>query len=124
MKYFLLFISLTIFITTHLSAQNKAVLDQVEEIEKAVTKEFEIAMQAPEGSLFLFSQELSIEGAYTFKISIGDKNKVTSVFVLEREGGDIRMQNKVKDAVKDFKFDSFKVAKGKHYNIKYTFNFN
>lgn len=124
MKYFLLFITLTIFITTHLSAQKKAVLDQVEEIEKAATKEFEIAMKAPEGSLFLFSQELSIEGTYAFKISIGDKNKVTSVFVLEREGGDIPMQNKVKDAVKDFKFDSFKVPKGKHYNIKYTFNFN
>lgn len=121
MKYLLIFTSL--FFAFQLSAQQKVILDQAEDIERMASKEFEMAMAQPEGSLYLFGQENSIEGVYTFKISIGDKNKVTSVYVLEREGGDIPMQNKVKDAIKEFKFDSFKVPKGKHYNIKYTFQF-
>lgn len=121
MKYLLIFTSL--FFVVQLSAQQKVLLDQVEDIELMASQEFKIAMAQPEGSLYLFGQEYSIEGVYTFKISIGDKNKVTSVFVLEREGGDIPMQNKVKDAIKEFKFDSFKVPKGKHYNIKYSFKF-
>ena len=99
-------------------------LDRVEDVEKAASEEFVSAMTPPEGSLHVFGQEFNIQGSYAFKISVGDKNKVTSVFVLEREGGEIKLQNKVKDAVKDFKFDTFKVPKGKHYNIKYTFNFN
>jgi hypothetical protein len=121
MKYLLLLASLLLFI--NISAQQKVLLDQVEDIERMASQEFEMAMAQPEGSLYLFGQENSIKGVYTFKISIGDKNKVTSVFVLEREGGDIPMQNKVKDAIKEFMFDSFKVPKGKHYNIKYTFQF-
>ena len=122
MKYLFLLLSFTLAI--HLTAQNKVLLDRAEDIEKAASDEFKLAMEAPEGSLYQFGQEFNIQGTYTFKVSIGDKNKVTSVFVLEREGGEIKMQNKVKDAIKDFKFDTFKVPKGKHYNIKYTFNFN
>lgn len=121
MKYFLIITGL--LFTFHLAAQQKVLLDQVEDIELMATNEFKTAMAKPEGSLYLFGQENKIEGLYTFKISIGEKNKITSVFVLERKGGDIPMQNKVKDAIKDFKFDSFKVPKGKHYNIKYSFQF-
>jgi len=122
MKYLLIITALLISI--HVSAQQKLLVDQLEEIENTASKEFKQAMTPPEGSLYLFAREGNIKGVYTFKISIGDKNKVTSVFVIEREGGNIQMQNKVKDAIKDFKFDTFKVPKGKHYNIKYTFNFN
>ena len=122
MKYLIL--ALTCLISVHLSAQNKVLLDRTEDIEKAASDEFKLAMTPPEGSLYQFGEEFKIQGTYTFKISVGDKNKVTSVFVLERDGGEIKMQNKVKDAVKDFKFETFKVPKGKHYNIKYTFNFN
>lgn len=122
MKYLILLLICTL--TIHLSAQNKVLLDRLEDIEKAASNEFKLAMTPPEGSLYQFGQEFNIQGTYTFKISVGEKNKVTSVFVLEREGGEIKMQNRVKDAVKDFKFDTFKVPKGKHYNIKYTFNFN
>jgi hypothetical protein len=122
MKYLILL--LICLLTLNLSSQNKALLDHTEDIEKAASDEFKLAMTPPEGSLYQFGQEFSIQGTYTFKISVGDKNKVTSVFVLKREGGEIKMQNKVKDAVKDFKFSTFKVPKGKHYNIKYTFNFN
>jgi len=121
MKYLLVIISL--LFAVQLSAQQKVLLDQVEDIERMAAQEFKVAMSEPEGSLYLFGQENNIEGIYTFKISIGEKNKVTSVFVIERKGGDIPMQNKVKDAIKDFKFDSFKVPKGKHYNIKYSFQF-
>lgn len=103
--------------------QDKVLLDQAEDISEYSAKEFELAMMAPEGELYLFGQEFGIKGEYTFKISVGLKNKVTSVFVIERKGGDIPTQNKVKDAVKEFKFITFKVPKGKHYNVEYTFKF-
>jgi hypothetical protein len=122
MKY--VFIITALLVTLNISAQQKALLDQLEDIENRASEEFIQAMTPSEGGLYLFARKFNIQGAYTFKISIGDKNKVTSVFVLEREGGDIQMQNKVKDVIKDFKFDTFKVPKGKHYNMKYTFNFN
>ena len=112
------------FLVLNLSAQKKVLLDRSEDIEKAASDEFKLAMTPPEGSLYIFGQDHNIQGVYAFKISVGDKSKVTSVFVLDREGGEIKMQNRVKDAVKDFKFNTFKVPKGKHYNIKYTFNFN
>lgn len=118
----LIFIS-AILIAFATYGQDKVLLDKAEDIAIYSAKEFEQAMMATEGELYLFGQEFGIKGEYTFRISIGLKNKVTSVFVIERKGGDIPMQNKVKDAVKEFKFITFKVPKGKHYNVEYTFKF-
>ena len=104
-------------------SQDKVLLEYAEDIEFYALKEFEQSMTDPEGELFLFGQENSIKGEYTFKVSIGLKNKVTSVFVKERKGGDVPMQNSVKDAVMEFKFSTFKVPKGKYYNVVYTFKY-
>ncbi len=120
MKY-LFFIS-ALLLTVNAFSQKKVLYDKAEDVKKMAAKDFEKAMSVPDGELYLFATENEITGKYTFKISIGLKNKVTSVFVQEREGGNISMQNKVKDAVKAFEF-SFKVPKGKHYNMIYTFNF-
>ena len=112
------------FITTLTSySQNKVLLEFAEDIETYATKEFDQSVTNPEGDLYLFGQENNITGEYTFKVSIGLKNKVTSVFVKERKGGNISMQNIVKDAVMEFKFETFKVPKGKYYNVIYTFKF-
>ncbi len=103
-------------------AQKKVLVETQEEVEALAIKDLERAMTGPEGELFLFGKENTIEGEYTFKLSLGDKGKVTSIFVIERVGGDIPMQNKVKDAAKEFRF-SFKLPKGKYFKIQYTFKF-
>ena len=116
---------ITLFLILSISAisQDKVLLEYAEDIEIYASREFEQSMKGPEGELYLFGQENLIEGEYTFKVSIGLKNKVTSVFVKERNGGDISMQNILKDAVMEFKFKTFKVPKGKYYNVIYTFKF-
>ena len=79
-------------------------------------------MSGPEGELYLFGIENKIEGTYDFKVTLGDRGKVVSIFVLSRDGGSIQMQNKVKDAVKATRFN-FKLPKNKDYSLKYTFKF-
>ena len=79
-------------------------------------------MSGPEGELYLFGQENNIQGSYDFKVTIGDKRRVTSIFALNREEGSIQMQNKLKDAVKQTKF-SFKLPKDKDYSLEYKFSF-
>lgn len=120
MKYFLF---LTLIIASYGSfAQNKPLLESKEDVEIAAINEFEAAMKGPEGSLYQFGVDSNISGSYTFKVTLGDKGKVISVFVLERDGGTIGMQNLVKDAVKAFKFN-FKLPKNKTYSVEYKFNF-
>ncbi len=63
MKYLLIFTSL--FFAFQLSAQQKVILDQVEDIERMASKEFEMAMAQPEGSLYLFGQENTALRVYT-----------------------------------------------------------
>ncbi|NOY49452.1 MAG: hypothetical protein GXO88_02625 [Chlorobi bacterium] len=104
-------------------AQKKPLLESQKEVEKQAIKEFETAMAAPEGSLYLFALENNIKGIYDFKITLGKRGKVISVFVISREGGDISSQNMFKDAVKAFKFN-FKLPKNKNYSFKHKFIFN
>jgi len=120
MKNILLIAVLLFSITTF--AQKKVLLESKEDVEKMASAEFESSMTGPEGALFLFAQENNIEGTYSFKITLGDRGKVVSMFVMNREGGSIQMQNKVKDAVKATKFN-FKLPKNKDYSIEYKFKF-
>lgn len=111
-----------IFLTIATFAQKKVLLESKEDVEKMASAEFKTSMTGPEGALFLFSQENNIEGTYDFKVTLGDRGKVVSIFVLNREGGSIKMQNIVKDAVKATRFN-FKLPKGKDYTIEYKFKF-
>jgi hypothetical protein len=103
-------------------AGKKPLLESQAEVEKHAIREFDIAMSAPEGSLYQFAQENNIKGIYNFKITLGDRGKVVSVFIISRKGGNISSQNKIKDAVKAFDFN-FKLPKNKHYSMKYKFEF-
>ncbi|MCD4735341.1 MAG: hypothetical protein K8R53_04825 [Bacteroidales bacterium] len=84
--------------------------------------ELDYAMRGPEGELYLFAEEFYITGEYTFDISIREKGTVASVFVAGREGGNIPSQNKLKDRIKDFRFN-FKMPKGKSFKFQYIFKF-
>ena len=79
-------------------------------------------MTGPEGELYLFGVANNLKGEYIFKVTLGDRGKVTTVFVISREGDDIPSQNKLKDAVKTFRF-SFKLPKNKDYSFNHKFKF-
>jgi len=102
--------------------QKRPVIHDKNEVTKRTIADFEKAMTAPEGELYLFGQKNNISGSYSFKITVGNRGMVISVFVLNREGGTIKMQNMLKDAVKDIRF-SFKLPHNKKYTIEYTFKF-
>ena len=105
-----------------MQAQKKPLVESKKEVETLASKEFDMAMTPPEGSLYLFGLENSIKGEYTFKVTLGDRGKVVSIFVVSKEGGDIPSQNKVKDAVRAFKFN-FKLPKDKNFSFEYKFKF-
>ena len=118
----LLILLISIAIATSVFAQKKQLVESKEEVETLAKQEFDMAMKAPEGSLYLFGIENNIKGEYSFKITLGDRGKVVSVFAQGNEGGDIPSQNKVKDAVKAFKFN-FKLPKDKNFSLEHKFKF-
>ena len=120
MRLIIVLIALTL--TTFVFAQKKPLIESKKEVETLAKKEFNLAMTAPEGELYLFGVENKIKGEYLFKVTLGDRGKVVSVFVISRKGGDIPSQNKVKDAVKAFRFN-FKLPKNKDYSFEHKFNF-
>jgi len=103
--------------------KKKILIESKSQVIEAATKELDFAMQAPEGSIFLFAREHQIKGGYTFDISIHEKGKTASVFCDSREGGSVAMQNKLKDFIKEFQY-YFKMPKGKKYKFTYIFKFN
>ena len=118
----LLILIILMFGSLAVSAQKKPLIEDRDKVAKRASETFKVSMEAPEGELYLFGKENNITGSYDFKITLGDKGKVVSIFVLNREGGSIKMQNMVKDAVKETRFD-FKLPKNKDYSITYKFNF-
>ncbi len=117
-----LIVLMVLMVSVNVYAQKKPLIESKEEVEKMASAEFEASMSGPEGALYLFGQENNIEGTYDFKVTIGDRGKVVSIFVLNREGGSIPMQNNVKDAVKATRFN-FKLPKDKNYSLEYKFKF-
>lgn len=120
MKNFILFSLLICSLSVY--AQKKPLIEERQKVIKKASAAFDASMKGPEGKLYLFAKENNIKGTYDFKITLGDRGKVTSIFVLKREGGSIQMQNIVKDVVMAIRFD-FKLPKNKDYSLKYQFKF-
>jgi len=116
-------VMLLIAVSATAFAQKKMLIESKEEIIETATKELTLAMQPPEGSLYLFKQEYKITGEYIFDITIREKGEVASVFAAGNEGGSILQQNKVKDKIRNFEF-GFKMPKGKTYKFQYIFKFD
>ncbi len=112
----MIFVSITAF------SQKRATIETKYEVIEAAKMEFNQAMQAPQGELYLFKLENNIFGEYTMDITIHEKGKVATVFVVSNKGGAIKQQNLVKDFVKEFRL-SFKMPKGKDYKFQYIFKF-
>ncbi|MCD4681227.1 MAG: hypothetical protein K8S00_12655, partial [Bacteroidales bacterium] len=67
--------------------QKKVLIDSKNVIIETAIKELDQAMQAPEGSLYIFTTENNIKGIYKFDISVHEKGKVAAVFCQDRDGG-------------------------------------
>lgn len=120
MRHLIIFFALAISVSVF--AQKKPLIESREDVEKMAKQEFDLSMTGPEGGLYLFGVEHNIKGEYKFKVTLGDRGRVTSIFVVSRDGGDIPSQNKFKDAVKAFKFN-FKLPKNKDYSFEHTFKY-
>lgn len=120
MKYFTTLLLLVL--TLSLTAQKKQLVESQEDVQTLASVDFEKSLSGPYGELYLFGKKNNIQGSYDFKVTIGDRGRVITIFSLNREGGTIQMQNKVKDAVKEMEF-SFKMPKNKDYSLEYKFSF-
>jgi len=102
------------------TAQKKPLLSDKEVVIEYAYLELEESMKL--GEFFEFAQESGVKGAFTFDVTIREKGEVSTVFAVKREG-EVKDQNKVKDFIRDYKFQ-FKMPKGKSYKFQYTFQFN
>lgn len=119
-KLFLIFLLLS---SITVNADKKPLIEDYDEVVATAKTAIQKSMEAPEGELHLFVQENKISGRFEFEITIHEKGLVATVFVKSNEGGSIQSQNKLKDFVKNIKFD-FKMPKGKSYKFSYLFNFS
>jgi len=102
--------------------QKKQPLSDLNEIQEAATNHLNIILE-PEGELYEYVKEHQLSGTYNIDITLFKKGEVRSVYVVNREGGSISMQNQFKSALTDLRFP-VKLPKGQFYKVSYTFNFS
>lgn len=116
-----MFLFLLIF-SVSASAQKKVLIAEKDQVIEEAKKELDQTLANPESDFMKVVTEKKVTGVYVFDITICEKGKVLSVFVVSSNASDVKMQNQVKDLVKAFDFN-FKMPKGKSYKFQYTFNF-
>ncbi|MDZ7742970.1 MAG: hypothetical protein U5Q03_14860 [Bacteroidota bacterium] len=117
-----LFLILFALVCLNSQAKKWPLIEDHDKIIETAKTDIDKALQAPEGELYVLASENKIKGTYVFDISIREKGRVSSVNIVERIEGNIPDQNRIKDAIKDFRL-SFKMPKGKSYKFRYTFSF-
>lgn len=103
------------------SAQKKPLLNNYEEVTARAKKELDSLFQTG-APLQVEAAKRGLLGEYVIDITIFDKGKVQSVFMVNSNADNVPMQNRVKDFVRTIEFD-FKVPKGTNYKLRYTFLF-
>ena len=121
-KYLLAFLVLSLCIQQGYTQENNYSSPDDPFVRRAIS-ELESALSSPEGSLYQFGTENSIQGSFTFDLTIRNKGEMATVFSVTTEGGTLKMQNMLKDKLKAFRF-SFKMPKGNSYKFQYTFQFS
>ncbi len=120
MKYVMTSFLLMLAVST--TAQKRDLIQDNTEIERRAMAELDSAMRGPEGPLYKAVVKENLTGVYRLQISLSDKGDIRSVQVLDRQGGDIPSQNRIKQLVHDSRFTSFKTPKGKQYRFEHTFD--
>jgi hypothetical protein len=96
-------------------------ISDYDEIIKRANLEIDSSMAS--GFLKKMAVKYSVAPAqYTMNVSIHEKGKVLSVFMVKSNATDVKQQNLVKDLVKQMEF-SFKMPKGNIYKFEHTFKF-
>lgn len=98
----------------------KALISDPELIVERVTNDLNEHQETDEWKKYI--EKNPISGQFAFDFTIYNKGEVIAIRALGRStDATIPDQNKLKDYIKQFKFD-FKVPKGKRYKVTYTFN--
>ncbi|MCB0788775.1 MAG: hypothetical protein KDB96_09915 [Flavobacteriales bacterium] len=113
------FLLLFLALGFQVAAQKRDLIQDKDAILARASEELDAAM-APGGALYEAINEEGLTGVMTARISFRDKGDVSSVFVVDYTGGDIRSQNRFKDLLHGIRF-GFKTPKGKQYRLEKEF---
>lgn len=102
-------------------AQKKPLLSNYDEVVAAAKAELDSAFQTGK-PLQVEAAKRGLQGEYVMDITVFDKGKIQSVFMVNSNADNAPMQNRVKDFVRTIEF-GFKVPKGTNYKFRYTFQF-
>ena len=103
------------------SFSQKKLIPEYDAVVAAAKAELDTMMQLGR-ALQLEAVKFNVKGEYVIDLTIYDKGKVLSVFMVSSDAGDVKMQNSAKDLIRRVEFN-FKVPKDKTYKFQYTFVF-
>lgn len=103
------------------SQGQKRLIQEYNQVVEAAKAELD-SMMKQAGSLQTEAKEVNVKGEYILDVTIHEKGKVLSVYMVSSDADDVKMQNRAKDLVRRVEF-GFKVPKGKTYKFQYTFSF-
>ncbi len=102
-------------------AQKKVLLTNYEEVVTRAKIELDSLFKTGE-PLQIESAKRGLVGEYVVDLTLYDKGKVQSIFMVSSNAADVTMQNRVKDFLRTLEF-SFKVPKSTNFKVRYTFHF-
>lgn len=102
------------------SAQ-KPLISHQEEIIKRARTELDSLFKTG-GHMQVEAAKRGLAGEYVMDITVFDKGKVQSIFVVSSNAINAEMQNRVKDFIRTVEF-GFKIPKSTNCKVRYTFRF-
>lgn len=123
MKTFLKISIVFIFITApfQTTTAQRNVLNDFSQVTQRAKYELDSIMQSG-SKLQLQAAKNKIKGEFLVDITIHEKGKVLSVYMVSSDVEDIKFQNSAKDLIRAIKF-GFKMPKKKTYKFQYNFIF-
>lgn len=119
MKYKILLSTFLVLIIGNLFAQRE-ILENEDKVIQQATENLDNLLKDEKFLKKLGKEE--VHGSYTFKITVNDKGRISSMRALERsQDASIPGQNFLNDLVRKHKF-KFRIPKGQSYQFNYTFN--
>lgn len=101
--------------------QKKPLLSNYDEIVNRAKAELDSMFQTG-APLQVEAAKRGLQGEYVMDITVFDKGKIQSVFMVSSNAVDVSMQNRVKDFIRTIEF-GFKVPKSTNFKFRYTFLF-
>ncbi len=99
----------------------KPLISHQEDIIARATSELDSLFKTG-GPMQIEAAKRGLAGEYVMDITVFDKGKVQSIFVVSSNAINTEMQNRVKDFVRTVEF-GFKIPKSTNCKVRYTFQF-